>query len=161
MSLSVEEKAKRFLANLPHCKRLGLTVVSAQENELVMRLPYSNEIIGNPLTGVLHGGALTTLMDTACGTAVFSSLDGFELCPTLDLRMDYMKAADAGANLLAEAKVIRISKHVVFTECMVYQEQNRALIARCTAAFMRIGAELTPPKFQAAIKENHTMEVKV
>lgn len=160
MSLSVEEKAKRFLANLPHCQRLGLTIVSAQENLLYVRLPYANEIIGNPITGALHGGALTTLMDTACGTAVFASLPGFELCPTLDLRMDYMKAAEAGLHLLAEAKVIRITKHVVFTECMVYQEKDNVLIARCTAAFMRIGAALTPPNFEAAIEENRAMEVK-
>lgn len=161
MSLSVLEKAQRFLANLPHCQRLGLSVVSAQKNQLIMRLPYSKEIIGNPLSGVLHGGALTTLMDTASGTAVFASLPGYELCPTLDLRMDYMKAAEAGVHLLAEAKVIRISKNVVFTECMVYQEQDETLIARCAAAFMRIGAELTPPAFETAIENNSPMEVKL
>lgn len=161
MLLSVKEKAERFLANLPHCQRLGLSVVSAEENQLIMRLPYSKEIIGNPLTGVLHGGALTTLMDTASGTAVFASLPGYELCPTLDLRMDYMKAAEAGVHLLAEAKVLRTSKNVVFTECMVYQEQDKALIARCSAAFMRIGSELTPAEFASAIENNRAMEVKL
>lgn len=159
MSLSVKEKGQRFLDNLPHCQRLGLSVVSAEGYQLTMRLPYADEIIGNPLTGALHGGALTTLMDTASGTAVFAILPGYELCPTLDLRMDYMKAAGAGVHLLAEAKVIRISKNVVFTECLVYQEHDNDLIARCAAAFMRIGAELTPPAFEAAIENNSPMEV--
>ena len=49
MLLSVEEKAKRFLEQLPHCQRLGLTVISAKENVLSMRLPYSQEIIGNQI----------------------------------------------------------------------------------------------------------------
>lgn len=161
MSLSVEEKAQRFLANLPHCQRLGLVVVSAEAAQLIMRLPYNQAIIGNPLSGALHGGSLTTLMDTASGTAVFASLPGYELCPTLDLRMDYMKAAQAGVDLLAEAKVVRITKNVVFTECLVYQETDETLIARCAAAFMRIGAELTPPEFANAIQNNKPMEVNL
>ena len=159
MSLSIQEKGQRFLDNLPHCQRLGLSVVGGGENQLTMRLPYAENIIGNPLSGALHGGALTTLMDTASGTAVFAVLPGYELCPTLDLRMDYMKAAAAGVDLIAEAKVIRISKNVVFTECLVYQEQDHDLVARCAAAFMRIGAELTPSEFEAAIENNRPMEV--
>ncbi len=77
MSLSVKTRAERFVATLRHCQVLGLTVESAQDNVLVMRLPYSEQIVGNPVTGTVHGGSLTTLMDTACGTAVFSSLPGF------------------------------------------------------------------------------------
>lgn len=153
MTLSVKTRAERFLATLRHCQRLGLTVEKAEENLLVMRLPYSDKIVGNPLTGTVHGGSLTTLMDTACGTAVFSSLPGFELCPTLDLRMDYMTAAEPGQNLLAEARVVRITPNVVFTECQVMQESNGDLIAKCAAAFMRIGPEMTPPEFRACIEQ--------
>ena len=92
-SLSIETRAKRFLATLRHCQVLGLTVDCASEDSVTMRLPYAQQIVGNPVLGTVHGGSLTTLMDTACGTAVFSILPDFELCPTLDLRMDYMKAA--------------------------------------------------------------------
>ncbi|MDO6805534.1 PaaI family thioesterase, partial [Wenyingzhuangia sp. 1_MG-2023] len=70
-----------------------------------MMLPYAPELVGNPITGALHGGSLTTLMDTACGTAVVNALPGFELCPTLDLRVDYMRSARSGQNLLAHASV--------------------------------------------------------
>ena len=153
MTLSVKTRAERFVATLRHCQLLGLTVEHAEENRLVMRLPYSGQIVGNPLTGTVHGGSLTTLMDTACGTAVFSSLPGFELCPTLDLRMDYMKSAAPGQNLLAEARVVRITGNVVFTECRVVQEGDGDLIARCAAAFMRIGAEMTPPDFRVCIEQ--------
>lgn len=154
MSLSVKTRAERFVATLRHCQLLGLRVESAEDQVLVMRLPYSDSIVGNPLTGTVHGGSLTTLMDTACGTAVFSILPGFELCPTLDLRMDYMQAAAPGQDLLAEARVVRVASHVVFTECHVYQEQDRELVARCAATFMRIGAEMTPPEFRALIEQD-------
>ena len=154
MPLSVRTKAERFIATLRHCQVLGLTVEHGEENFLVVRLPYSQHIVGNPLTGTVHGGSLTTLMDTACGTAVFASLPGFELCPTLDLRMDYMKAAEPNQDLIAEARLIRIASHVVFTECNVYQAEDRELVARCSATFMRIGPEMTPPDFRARIEQN-------
>jgi len=153
MSLSLKTRAERFVATLRHCQVLGLTVESMEGDTLIMRLPYSARIVGNPVEGTVHGGSLTTLMDTACGTAVFSYLPGFELCPTLDLRMDYMKAAEPDQNLLAEARVIRVANSVVFTECLVYQEQDRDLIARCSATFMRIGEDMTPPEFRARIEQ--------
>lgn len=154
-SLSIETRAKRFLATLRHCQVLGLTVDCASEDSVTMRLPYAQQIVGNPVLGTVHGGSLTTLMDTACGTAVFSILPDFELCPTLDLRMDYMKAATPGLDLVAVAKATRIASSVVFTECEVYQEEGGELgdlIAKCAATFMRIGANMTPPEFRAKIE---------
>jgi len=151
----IKTRAERFLATLRHCQVLGLVVEDASEDSVTMRLPYSAQIVGNPIQGTVHGGSLTTLMDTACGTAVFSVLPGFELCPTLDLRMDYMKAATSGLDLLAVAEVTRIASSVVFTECSVYQEQDGQpgdLIAKCAATFMRIGANMTPPEFRARIE---------
>ncbi|MDK2779330.1 MAG: PaaI family thioesterase [Pseudomonadota bacterium] len=153
MSLSLKTRAERFVATLRHCQVLGLSVVSAEGNTLIMKLPYQQQAVGNPATGVFHGGSLTTLMDTACGTAVFSVLPGFELCPTLDLRMDYMKAAEPGEDLLAEATVVRIASSVVFTECLVYQQSDRDLVAKCSATFMRIGENMTPPEFRARIEQ--------
>ncbi|GGY43527.1 hypothetical protein GCM10011297_15460 [Bacterioplanes sanyensis] len=154
MSLSLLTRAQRFVATLRHCQVLGLSVEQADEQLLVMRLPYREQIVGNPATGVVHGGSLTTLMDTACGTAVFATLPGFELCPTLDLRMDYMKAATPDIDLLAEARVTRVASSVVFTECEVVQRHGdeREVIARCAATFMRIGENMTPPEFRARIE---------
>jgi len=152
MSISNQTKAERFIATLRHCQLLGLTVLDADDDSLRVRLPYSDKIIGNPLSGVVHGGSLTTLMDTACGTAVFIALPGFELCPTLDLRVDYMKASEPGQDLVADAKATRISNNVVFTECLVRQENNGEVIAKCNAAFMRIGGDMTPPDFRQLIE---------
>lgn len=152
MTLPLKTKAERFLALLRHCQVLGLTVEEVSREHLHMRLPYGEHIIGDPLTGVLHGGGLTTLMDTACGTLVFAALDEYELCPTLDLRMDYMKAATAGQDVIAQAEIVRIAKSVVFTACKVYQ-QDGTLVARCSATFMRIGPHLTPAEFRQMIEQ--------
>ena len=152
MNITAQQKAERFISVLRHCQLLGLKVVQAEESSLQMLLPYSDDIIGNPMAGIIHGGALTTLMDTACGTACFVALEGMELCPTLDLRVDYMKASEPGENLVAYASVTRITNNVIFTECQVKQENDATLVAKCNATFMRIGAEMTPPDFKSVIK---------
>ena len=156
MEISPQKKAERFVSVLRHCQLLGLTVVQATELKVQLKLPYNEKIIGNPTLGVIHGGALTTLMDTACGTACFVAVEGMELCPTLDLRVDYMKTPETGRNLIAFASVTRIANNVIFTECHVKEENTDVLIARCNAAFMRIGPEMTPPDFQHVIKTGDT-----
>lgn len=147
-------RGERFISMLRHVQVLGLTVESADAAErcVVMKLPYAEQIIGNPMKGIVHGGALTTLMDTACGTAVFAVLPDFELCPTLDLRVDYMKAAKPGLDLLCRAKVTRVSGNVVFTDGEVFEQGTKRLVAKCSAAFMRIGADMSPKEFKFAIE---------
>lgn len=152
MNITAQQKAERFISVLRHCQLLGLKVLQANETSLQMRLPYSKNIIGNPMMGIIHGGALTTLMDTACGTACFVAIEDAELCPTLDLRVDYMKASEAGLDLVAHASVTRITNNVIFTECLVRQEVDNTLVAKCNATFMRIGAAMTPPDFRGVIE---------
>ena len=152
MNITAQQKAERFISVLRHCQLLGLKVLQADETSLQMRLPYSDDIIGNPMMGIIHGGALTTLMDTACGTACFVAIEGMELCPTLDLRVDYMRASEQGLDLVAHASVTRITNNVVFTECQVRQEVDSTLIAKCNATFMRIGPEMTPADFRGVIE---------
>ena len=156
MSLSLKTRAERFVATLRHCQVLGLSVVSAEGNTLIMKLPYQQQAVGNPATGVFHGGSLTTLMDTACGTGCgFPSCRGLNLCARHWIcAMDYMKAAEPGEDLLAEATVVRIASSVVFTECLVYQQSDRDLVAKCSATFMRIGENMTPPEFRARIEQD-------
>ncbi|WP_414708175.1 PaaI family thioesterase, partial [Pseudomonas sp. UBA6310] len=63
---AIVEKATRFLSALRHCQVLGMQVHAGNAQGLTLRLPYSQQIVGNPETGVIHGGAITTLMDTTC-----------------------------------------------------------------------------------------------
>ena len=84
---SLHERAGRFLSALRHCQVLNMQVHSVDGEGIILRLPYSSSIVGNPQTGAVHGGAITTLMDTALGMATLCSLPEFEVCPTLDLSL--------------------------------------------------------------------------
>ena len=60
---------QRFIENVKHSANLGMELVEATEKGVVVRLPWKEELVGNPETGVLHGGAIFAFMDQAGGLA--------------------------------------------------------------------------------------------
>ncbi|AKJ98367.1 MULTISPECIES: PaaI family thioesterase [Pseudomonas] len=144
----VFERATRFLSALRHCQVLGLKLHSASPEGLTVILPFSPRIVGNPLTGIIHGGALTSLMDTACGMSTLCVLPQFEVCPTLDLRIDYMHAAEPHKDVYGFAQCYRVTPDVIFTRGIAYQDDPEQPIAHVVGTFMRLGqhARGIPPR---------------
>ncbi|NQD95612.1 PaaI family thioesterase [Pseudomonas sp. CrR25] len=133
------ERAQRFLQALRHCQVLGIQVHEADPSGLTLRLPYSRQIVGNPESGVIHGGAITTLMDTACGISTVCALPEFEICPTLDLRIDYMHPAEPDKDVFGFAECYRVTPHIIFTRGYAYQDDPTQPIAHVVGTFMRMG----------------------
>ncbi len=126
-----------------HCKILGIRVHDIAGKKVSLELPYSEKIIGNPETGIIAGGALTTLLDTTFGLAVFTALEGKYIAPTLDLRIDYMTSARPGQTLYSEAEVYRITQNVVFCRGIAYYDDQEKPLAHCVATFMPLPVEVT------------------
>lgn len=140
MNQDYMELAKRLL-QINQCRHLKMKAIDAEEGKLTLELPYSSSLIGNPASGVIHGGAITTLMDSCCGFAVPLALEGFQICPTLDLRIDYLFAAKPKQSVFASSEVYRISPSVVFVRGTAWQkdaQEQQQTIAHCTATFMRL-----------------------
>ena len=135
----VFERAARFLSALRHCHVLGIKLHSASREGLTLELPFSPHIVGNPLTGIVHGGALTSLMDTACGMSTLCVLPQFEVCPTLDLRIDYMHAAMPNKAIYGFAQCYRVTPDVIFSRGFAYQDDPEHPIAHVVGTFMRLG----------------------
>ncbi|MFX4593043.1 PaaI family thioesterase, partial [Acinetobacter baumannii] len=89
---------------IPHYGALGVQFVTAGRNAATLRLPYREDFIGDPETGTLHGGVITTLIDSVCGISVFMAMGRLLPIATLDLRIDYLKPATAGLDVLAVAE---------------------------------------------------------
>lgn len=90
----------------------------------------------------MHGGALTTLMDTTCGMATLCVLPRFEVCPTLDLRIDYMHPAEAGKDIYGHAQCYRVTRDVIFTRGTAYQDDPDQPICQVVGTFMRLGQDI-------------------
>ena len=121
---------------VPHNQALGMEIVEFTDGEARLRLPYSRELVGNPETGVLHGGAITSLMDACCGAAVFMKLPVPVPIATLDLRIDYLRPADPGRAVVAHATCFRITRNVAFVRAVAYHDDEADPVAAAAGAFM-------------------------
>lgn len=122
---------------VPQNGALGLEVIDYRPGEVWMRLPYAPAIVGNPATGVIHGGAISTLMDAACGMAIMVKLGGPAKIATLDLRIDNMKPARAGHAVVAHTVCYKVTRQTCFVRGTAYVDDESDPIATVAATFAR------------------------
>lgn len=138
-----DDKAERiarmnqgFTEAVPHNKALGLQILDFDTGLVVMRLPYAAHLVGNPDNGVLHGGAITAMLDAACGGAVYMRLGIPAAVATLDLRIDYLKPAVPPKDLLCRAECVKATKNVGFVRAVAYHDDVDDPIATATGTFI-------------------------
>jgi uncharacterized protein (TIGR00369 family) len=137
--------AGSLLAGIPHAAALGLHIVSIESGKVTCRVPFADQLVGNPDTRVIHGGVMTALLDNACGIAVGSKTMLRGQIATLDLRIDYMKSATPDQDILAFAECFKVTRNIAFARGIAYQTDLSDPVATCTAAFM-LGTKSTPGK---------------
>lgn len=134
-----------------HTHALGFAFEGREGDRVRIRVPYREDLIGDPETGVLAGGLVTTLLDHVGGLAVWMGLDAFRPLATLDLRVDYMRAATPGRDLLAEARCYRLTRNIAFVRAWAFEDDPSDPVAAAQSAYMvsgegehRAGANLKP-----------------
>jgi uncharacterized protein (TIGR00369 family) len=122
---------------VPHNRALGLSVSDAsfEPATATLRLPFDARFVGNPESGVLHGGVITTLIDAACGASVYFKLQSPTPIATLDLRIDYLKPATPGRDVFARAECFHVTHNVGFTRAVAYHDNPKQPIAVGNATF--------------------------
>jgi uncharacterized protein (TIGR00369 family) len=143
------EERKRKLAHsftrvIPHNAALGLRMLDVTATEVVVELPYDAKLVGNPETGTLHGGAITALLDSCSGRAVFATLTEWVPIATLDLRIDYLKPAEPYKSVIARATCYKLTRNVAFTRAVAYQGDPDNAIAHSVGTFMLQTKKGTP-----------------
>jgi uncharacterized protein (TIGR00369 family) len=135
---------RKGMGNTGFLLALGGAVESFETGRARIRLPFQPFLVGNPDTGVIHGGVITALLDQVCGMAVGSALRAPAMIATLDLRIDYMKPAKPEIDIIVESECLKIAHEVAFTRGYAFQTSREEPIAIGTATFMLTHFD-TPP----------------
>jgi uncharacterized protein (TIGR00369 family) len=135
------EDVNAHLQTIPHGRSLGLRfhAIGEDANQFIeILLPYDTKLVGDPDTGVIHGGAITALLDNASGFVVRPpDFDrATTAIATLDLRIDYMGPATPGRDVIARATCFKRTRSIAFVRALAFHDSPDDPIATCTATFM-------------------------
>lgn len=126
--------ASKFIEALPHARALGMRLTTLGEGVAGIEMGYAEHLVGDPKTGVIHGGAVSALMDTCCGAAVMS-LPGAVSTATIDLRIDYMRPATPQQTIRTHAECYHVTRTVVFVRATATDDTDDPPVATATGAF--------------------------
>lgn len=127
--------AEQFIGAIPHSQALGMELTEIGDGTAEIAMAYDPRLIGDPETGVIHGGAVSALMDTCCGAAAMSHPDNPGGTATIDLRIDYMRAATPGQRIRARAEVYHITRSVAFVRARAMDDREDPPVATATGTF--------------------------
>ncbi len=145
MTSTPQHDIAEHLQTVPHSRALGMRLVSQSDDHCEIAIAYADHLVGDPDTGVIHGGAITALLDNAAGMIARPRDMHREAAAiaTLDMRIDYMGPAEPGFDVHARAHCFKRTRNVAFVRAAAFTHSVDAPIATCTATFM-LGTRNTP-----------------
>jgi uncharacterized protein (TIGR00369 family) len=130
-----EELARQFIEAIPFARELGMTLDEIGSGKAQITMPYDPGLIGDPETGVIHGGAVSALMDTCCGAAVVCHPKAGGVTATIDLRIDYMRAATPGRPVTTRAECYHVARSVAFVRAVALDGDADNPVATAAGTF--------------------------
>jgi uncharacterized protein (TIGR00369 family) len=140
----------RMAQGTPQATALQLRLVSVDPTGAAMAVPWRDELVGDPETGVMAGGVITTLLDHVCGLSVSCAVIAaggtimeFGMA-TLDLRIDYMRPAQPRREVIALARCYKLTRSIAFVRASAFEDSEADPVATAQAAFAFTGRRSAP-----------------
>ncbi len=137
----LRKNAATLFTRVPFVQALGLEFIGLDGDRPKARAPWREDVVGDPDTGIIHGGVLTALLDNLCGLSVVIGLNEFRSTATIDLRIDYLRSATPQLDILADAECYRRTRNVAFVRGRAWHETDEPgtdgmkMIATATGVF--------------------------
>ena len=130
---SGQEVARYWLENAPFARLLGLRLVDVGPEHATVAMPFKEEL---PTTAnMIHGGAITALLDSAGTAAAFSEADWTKTtrAGSVTITVDFLAPA-LGVDLVARARTLRRGRTLCFSEAEV-EDPDGNLVAKALLTY--------------------------
>ena len=128
------DRARTAFASVPYAKFLGLELGEVASGEATIHLAVRDELKQNQ--GVVHGGAIASLIDTASAFALLAYIDVHERVTTTDLTIHYLRPITAG-RMAATARIVRGGRRLFVLSVEVRNDRN-VLVATAVTTYIKI-----------------------
>lgn len=129
-------RASKFTTRHGHGGWLGIAHHAHGPDWVELALPWREELVGVADTGVLASGPIISLMDNATSMAVWTLAGRFMPHATLDLRVDYMRAAVPGRTVIGRGECYKLTRQIAFIRGIAYDGDADDPVAHVTGTFM-------------------------
>jgi uncharacterized protein (TIGR00369 family) len=127
-------RAREAFASVPYAKLLGLELGEIRRGQATIQLTVRDDL--KQYQGVVHGGAVASLIDTAAAFAVVTELAAGERVTTTDLTVHYLRPASSG-RLSATARIVRGGRRLFVLSVEVTNDQ-KALLATAVTSYIKL-----------------------
>lgn len=124
-----------------HVGWLGLKYRSHGDDWAELELPWRKDLLGEADRHVLASGPIISMMDMACGLAVWTKMGEFKAIATLDLRVDYQRPAQERASVIGRAECYKLTRSAAFLRGIAHDGDPDDPVAHIAGVFMSIGGK--------------------
>jgi uncharacterized protein (TIGR00369 family) len=119
-----------------HGGRLGIAYHAHGPDWAELALPWREDLVGDPETGVLASGPIIALMDMATSFSVWLKRARFVAHATMDLRVDYLRPAAPGRTVIGHGECYRLTRSLSFVRGTAHDGDPADPLAHVAGAFM-------------------------
>lgn len=127
-------RLRDLLRRVPYAKLIGIELDGATRGTVTMHMDVREDL--KQVSGVLHGGSIASLIDTAAAFAVITLLEPEQRATTSDLTIHYLRPIDSGP-ITAEARVLRSGKRLSVVAVDVFSGP-RSLSVTAVTTYIRL-----------------------
>jgi uncharacterized protein (TIGR00369 family) len=136
------ERMFRSMEKFGHIAAIGMRYGGHGEDWAEIRLPWQESLVGDIATQTVASGAIIALMDMTAGLAVWTRIKAFRPMVTLDLRIDYLRAAARGTDITGHVTCTRVARDIAFVRGAAHDGAANDPVAHVAGSFMFTGPVL-------------------